>query len=602
MKFVKALLFLSVFLLFPSVVKAQENNCQNRVVTFVNPVRGRDLWGDKSISPLKKQYEILASYNYPATWLLQYNALIDEEVVNTVEDFSIKGETGIFLEVSRKLAWDAGVSYPIYVRWSDPGAVFLSAYTQSERKKIIDQVFGKYKKTFGTYPKSVGAWWIDSYSLNYLVTKYGIKAVLIVADQKVTDSYGVWGQWWGVPYYPSKANILVPALDNNSLDPVVIQWAQRDMELAYGEGSSFSNFSLQANDYIRSGKDTSYFTSLASKYLDCENKIGQITVGLETGMESLEFSDEYSNQVKVLSKNPQLKALTMSDFAQVFKSVYNDNSKQIKVGDWVMTPKYRKNEKLEDRIDYSQNLAFKDYFLKDKSSFLNRRLPISGNTRSLIPWYLFASFILLLISFRFNLVKAWFSSSLILVVSYGLVFRSTYKFGWEVFYGSQIQKLELIQIFIVIAVFGVTVFINRIFKNKFNLWLLPLVFGLDRIISTFRYTSMEGIKYFGIVLGNSNLMGVAIFNRSLSFVNQSFEPIQFHSLIKFNFDKIWQNQFLYFIIYPAVHLVLALTLWKLLSRLPGRIRLLFLIMLFVLFIWQLQTVFTADPLSVLPIN
>src|SRR3990172_12362480 len=166
MKFVKALLFLSVFLLFPSVVKAQENNCQNRVVTFVNPVRGRDLWGDKSISPLKKQYEILASYNYPATWLLQYNALIDEEVVNTVEDFSIKGETGIFLEVSRKLAWDAGVSYPIYVRWSDPGAVFLSAYTQSERKKIIDQVFGKYKKTFGTYPKSVGAWWIDSYSLN----------------------------------------------------------------------------------------------------------------------------------------------------------------------------------------------------------------------------------------------------------------------------------------------------------------------------------------------------------------------------------------------------------------------------------------------------
>ena len=602
MKFVKALLFLSVFLLFPSVVKAQENNCQNRVVTFVNPVRGRDLWGDKSISPLKKQYEILASYNYPATWLLQYNALIDEEVVNTVEDFSIKGETGIFLEVSRKLAWDAGVSYPIYVRWSDPGAVFLSAYTQSERKKIIDQVFGKYKKTFGTYPKSVGAWWIDSYSLNYLVTKYGIKAVLIVADQKVTDSYGVWGQWWGVPYYPSKANILVPALDNNSLDPVVIQWAQRDMELAYGEGSSFSNFSLQANDYIRSGKDTSYFTSLASKYLDCENKIGQITVGLETGMESLEFSDEYSNQVKVLSKNPQLKALTMSDFAQVFKSVYNDNSKQIKVGDWVMTPKYRKNEKLDDKINYNQQLSFKDYFLKDKSSFLNRRLPISGNTRSLIPWYLFASFILLLISFRFNLVKAWFSSSLILVVSYGLVFRSTYKFGWEVFYGSQIQKLELIQIFIVIAVFGVTVFINRIFKNKFNLWLLPLVFGLDRIISTFRYTSMEGIKYFGIVLGNSNLMGVAIFNRSLSFVNQSFEPIQFHSLIKFNFDKIWQNQFLYFIIYPAVHLVLALTLWKLLSRLPGRIRLLFLIMLFVLFIWQLQTVFTADPLSVLPIN
>jgi hypothetical protein len=350
MKFIKALLFLSVFLLFPNIVKAQETDCQNRIVTFVNPVRGRNLWSDKSLYPLQEQYAVLANHNYPATWLLQYDALIDGEVTNTIKNFSIKGEPGVFLEISRDLGNDAGVATPIYTRWSDPGSVFLSAYSQSERRKLIDKIYSKFKTVFGYYPKSVGAWWIDSYSLNYIKDKYGLEGIMIVADQKTTDSYGVWGQWWGVPYYPSKENILVPALGNSNFSPVVIQWAQRDLELAYGEGSSFSNFSLQANDYIRSGKDTSYFVSLVGKYLDCENKIGQITVGLETGMESLGFSNEYSNQVEALSKNPQLKALTMSDFARVFKSVYSGNPDQVRVGDWVMTPTFRQNEKLGDSI------------------------------------------------------------------------------------------------------------------------------------------------------------------------------------------------------------------------------------------------------------
>lgn len=602
MKFIKALLFLCVFLIFPNVVKAQETNCQNRFVTFVNPVRGRNLWGDKSISPLQKQYEILAGHNYPATWLLQYDALIDEEIANTIKGFPIKGETGVFLEVSRNLGEDAGVATPIYTRWSDPGTVFLSAYSQSERKKLIDKTYSKFKAVFGYYPKSVGAWWIDSYSLNYIKNKYGLEAVVVVADQKTTDSYGVWGQWWGVSYYPSKENILIPSLGNNNLGSVVIQWAQRDPELAYGEGPSFSNFSLQANDYVRSGKDTSYFVSVVSKYLDCRNKIGQITVGLETGMESIEFSDEYSNQAMALSENFKFEALVMSDFARVFKSVYSSNPQQIRIGDWVMTPNYRKNEKLGEYINYNQYLSFKDYFLKDNSTFLDRALPIDGNVKSLIPWYLFVSFILLLFSFLFNLFKVWFYSTLVLLVGYGLVLRSTYKFGWEVFYGPQIQNLELVQIFVVITIFGITAFINRTFKNKFNLWLLPLAFGLDRIISILRYTSIEGTKYFGIVLGNSGLMGIKIFGRSLSFTNQSFEPIQFHSLIKFNFSVIWQNQFLYLIIYPAVHFALAFMIWKLLSKLSERIRFILLIILFTLFVWQLQTVFTADPLSIVPIN
>ncbi len=609
----KVLLFIFVLFwsgfIFAPQAKASEisTQCSNRYLTLINPVRDRSLWFDRSLGPIKQQYNDVKKYSFPATWLLQYDTLSDSDLIKEISSFDSNQEKGIFLEVSRKLAWDAGVAYPIYVRWSDPGAVFLSAYSQSERRKIIDQVLGEYKKTFGTYPKSVGAWWVDSYSLNYLVTKYKVKAVLIVADQKVTDSYGVWGQWWGFPYKPSKANILVPASDKKNVqDAVVVQWAQRDPVRAYGEGSGYSNFSLQANDYIRNGENTNYFKKLASQYLDCKNPLGQITVGLETGMESLIEPLEYQRQLQYLSSVQGLNAMTMSNFAEKYSQLYKINPEQVFFGSdnqvWEMTSGYRKNEKLGDKINYNQWLSFKDYFLRDNSGFLNRVLPISGNTKSMIPWYLFASFILLLISFRFKLFKVWFFSTLILLVSYGLLFRSTYKFGWEVFYGPQVQMLELAQIFTVAAVFGATVLINKIFKNKFNLWLLPLTFGLDRIISTLRYTSIGGAKYFGIVWGNTGLLGIKMFGRSLSFINQSFEPIQFYSLIKFDFEKIWQNQFLYFIAYPAIHFVLALILWKLLGKLPKKIRLIFLIVLFILFILQLQTVFTADPLSALPIN
>jgi hypothetical protein len=614
----KKALFL-FFLLFSSFVfttrvKADEISiqCSNRYLTLINPVRDRSLWKDPSLNPLKQQYADVKKYSFPATWLLQYDTFSDTDLTHEVLSFDSNQEKGIFLEVSRKLAFDAGVTYPIYLRWSDPGAVFLSAYSQSERRKLIDKAFEGYKKIYGTYPKSVGAWWIDSYSFDYMVSKYKIESALILADQKVTDSYGVWGGWWGFPYKPSKANILVPASNaGNSEDAVVVQWAQRDPILAYGGVGLFSRYSLQANDYTVVGRDINYFKNLTSQYLDCKNQLGQITVGLETGMESLMAPAEYQKQLSYLSSIPGLNVVTMNEFAQKYSQVYDVNPDKVNpdkilFGDagsnWEMTTSYRKNEKLGDYINYNQQLSFKDYFLADHSSFLARVMPISGNVKSLIPWYLLASFILLLISLKFKLFKVWFVSTLVSLVGYGLIFRSTYKFGWEVFYGVQVGELVLVQVLVVILVFVTTLLINKIFKHKFNLWLLALAFGLDRILSLFRYTSIEGVKYFGIVFGKDGIIGIKILGHSLHFINQNFEPIQFQALIKFDFSKIWQNELIYFIAYPLIHFVLAFILWRILGRLSGKVRFAIYVLLTILFIWEVRVVFVSDPLSVLPLK
>jgi hypothetical protein len=602
------ILLLSVFI-FTAPARAAETSlqCQNRFLTLVNPVRDRSLWTDPSLNPLKQQYTDVKKYSFPATWLLQYDTFSDTDLITEVQSFDSNQEKGIFLEVSRKLAFDAGVAYPIYLRWSDPGAVFLSAYSQSDRRKLIDQAFEGYKKIFGTYPKSVGAWWIDSYSFDYMVSKYKIESALILADQKVTDSYGVWGGWWGFPYKPSKANILVPASNaGDSENAVIVQWAQRDPVLAYGGIGVFSRYSLQANDYVAVGKDINYFKSLTSQYLDCKNPLGQITVGLETGMESLMEPAEYQKQLSYLSTIPGLNIVTMSEFAQNYSKVYKVNPDKILFGEsganWEMTSNYRKNEKLGDYINYNQQLSFKDYFLADHSSFLNRVMPVSGSIKSLVPWYLLASLILFFVSLRLNIFKVWLASSLISLVGYGLIFRSTYKFGWEVFYGLQVPNLALVQALVIVGVFLVTLLINRTFRSKFNLLLIPLVFGLDRIVSFFRYTSIEGAKYFGVVFGKDGLLGLKIVGHTVLFTNQSFEPIQFQSLIKFDFAKVWQSGLLYFVAYPLIHFLLAFILWKIMTRLSGKVRFVLYVFLTILFIWEFQTIFAADPLSVLPLK
>ena len=358
----------SGYLLAMMVGTAGMVQANEKYVTIVNPVRSRELWQDKSLKPIEDQYKIINDLGLKATWLLQNDVTEDKELVAKIKEFNKEQELGMFLEISSQLAKKARVYYPINRPWYSPEAVFLSGYSRQDRKKLIDTMVKDFEKTFGYRPKSVGAWWIDSYSLNYLETKYGIKTAMIVADQKTTDDYGVWGQWWGYPYYPAKENILAPG--NSKV--LIIQWALRDPELAYeGSGPKTSNYSLQANDYVSQGLDINYFEKLANVYFDDRNKLGQITIGLETGIESVANIGEYKKQLEWIN-NYTVTDVTMAEFSEKYMAIYNKNPSEIKIGEWLMTPNFRENKKLGERIDYKEGVVFKDYFDKDTSTFLNR--------------------------------------------------------------------------------------------------------------------------------------------------------------------------------------------------------------------------------------
>ena len=596
------------FLLFTNNVSADSISCSNRYLTLVNPVRGRSLWSDKTLKPLFSQSLAAQKYGFPVTWLLQYDALTDQEVTNTIKGFS-KDELGLFLEISKTLADESGVNYPENLKWSNPGAVFLSAYSQSERRLLIDTLYSKFKNVFGYYPKSVGAWWIDSYSLNYIKQKYGLSTILIVADQKTTDSYGVWGQWWGYPYFPSKYNVLIPGDQRNSLGSVVIQWAQRDPVKAYGEGPGNSNFSLQANDYIRNGQNTDYFESLVSSYLDCQNPLGQITIGMETGMEAVGFQSEYENQLKYLSSLSSLKTVTMSSFAERYKSVYKNSFPTIKIGDWSLNLQNRENSSLGDTVNYNTGVSFADYFLSDKSNFLDRTLPVAGpkSSGSYFPWFLITIIILGIYSCVKKHKMVFATSLLFVMTAFSLIFRSQVIFGWRIFYGPVLNNISLIQAILPVIVFSVLLFPYSKLKKRHKdinllMCLLPLSFGLDRILSFLRYSKSGGIYFFGILIERIHLIGITFGNHSFTFLNEKLSIGGALSLSKFPFDKVWRNTTFYIVFYSLAHIFLAIIIYLLVRKLPSKVKIAIVSVLSIFFIAYLFWIFGFDPRVILPVT
>lgn len=321
---------------------------EQKQITIVNPIRGEDFW-NYSYSILetpKKQYELISSKNLEATWMVRFDALKNNEVESFLKGLNPKQEVGVFLEITPTLAADAQVIYNQSANWHYAKSVLVTGYSQVDRKKLIDTVMAQFKQVFGKYPKSVGAWWIDAYSLQYMKDKYQIEVNMDVSDQFSTDGYQVWGQYWSSPFYPSKRNALMPSSsEGEKIGVVTIQWALRDPFNGYGNGVFESTYSVQANDYVLHGLGVDYFEKLVAVYPEA-------TVGLENDFDWNKYGGEYSKQVNYVANLKNSQVVTMQHFGQNYRNfnpkmspkltIYSDDA----LGSggkalWYQTDKYR---------------------------------------------------------------------------------------------------------------------------------------------------------------------------------------------------------------------------------------------------------------------
>ena len=193
--------------------KPAESAAAPRIINIINFIRQTDYRVENADSLLYEtvceQVKLVNKYDLPATFLLQYDALI-----NPLYQDLLKSKLNDHSEIG---AWRGEHSWV-----SHANIAFSTGYTKEERERLVDVYMAKFKEIFGTYPKSIGSWFIDAHTLGYMYDKYKIVASCNCKDQVGTDGYTLWGGYWNQAYYPSRVNAYMPAQTEEGQIPVPI--------------------------------------------------------------------------------------------------------------------------------------------------------------------------------------------------------------------------------------------------------------------------------------------------------------------------------------------------------------------------------------------
>jgi len=200
-----------------------------KIVNFINFIRllePRDANVTQNVlyQTVVSQIDMMKKYRLGGSFLLQYDALMDSRYQNLLKSLHTDSfEIGAWWEIPQPLVEKAGMKWRGRYPWDWYANVgFSTGYTPAEREKLVDVYMADFKKIFGYYPKSVGSWFIDAHSLNYMYEKYHIIASCNCKDQSGTDGYTLWGGYWNQAYYPSKINSYMPAQNEENQIPVPI--------------------------------------------------------------------------------------------------------------------------------------------------------------------------------------------------------------------------------------------------------------------------------------------------------------------------------------------------------------------------------------------
>ncbi|MEI7946831.1 MAG: hypothetical protein WCJ02_09040 [bacterium] len=208
-------------LITPAVAQAGDKETAERgprianIINFIRQCEPRIDWITTNVlyDTVVEQVAIMKKYQLKGTFLLQYDALMDVRYQKLLKELPPdQFEIGAWWEIPQPLVENSGYKWRGRYPWdwhADVG--FATGYSPQEREKLTDTYMADFKKIFGSYPKSVGSWFIDEHTLQYMVDRYGIEASCNCKDQIGTDGYTMWGGYWNQGYYPSKKNAYMPA-------------------------------------------------------------------------------------------------------------------------------------------------------------------------------------------------------------------------------------------------------------------------------------------------------------------------------------------------------------------------------------------------------
>jgi hypothetical protein len=333
-------------------VLAHAGNPLNAFTVVVNPVRGPDFaTGSNSLRNLPGSYEdgmtaaqhldasrqqaaTLDRFDVTGSWLARYDAVVDPSFRDFLRSRPQRDELGLYLEVTPVLASAAGVTYHSRSggRWYDANALFVTGYTSPERKKLIDAAMAVFQASFGRKPATVGAFWIDAWSLQYMRDTYGVTNAMTVSENLCTDGFTEWGGYFNHPYYPTTSHARMPASAvADKLDVVVWPWSVLDPLMGYR--SVF--YAALANNYTsRTGLSCNAAANVGSDYYaqqidlatdSTANGYGWFMGGLENAYPWGTYGVEYTREIESIAsraENGWLQVVTTEAFASWYRARY----------------------------------------------------------------------------------------------------------------------------------------------------------------------------------------------------------------------------------------------------------------------------------------
>jgi len=354
------------------------------IINFIRQCEPRIEWITEDVlyETVVEQIKIMKKHQLKGTFLLQYDALIDVRYQKLLKGLpSDMFEIGAWWEIPQPLVENSGYRWRGRFSWdwhADVG--FATGYSPKERETLTDTYMADFKKIFGTYPKSVGSWFIDAHTLQYMHDRYGIVASCNCKDQIGTDGYTMWGGYWNQGYYPSKNNAYMPAQNAENQIPVpIFRMLGSDPIHQYDSGLGGNHQRVVSLEpvYMKGGGDPDWCKWYFDAFVEgAAMGYGYVQAGQENSFTWKKMGQGLSIQMPMIAqllKEGKVTLKTLGETGKWFRNKYkvtpptsvtvlNDHSKKNQKTVWFNSRFYRAN------LLWDQGtLRFRDIHLFDET-------------------------------------------------------------------------------------------------------------------------------------------------------------------------------------------------------------------------------------------
>jgi len=219
-------------------------------------------------------------------------------------------------------------------------------FSMEDKKKVVDEVLGKFYQVFGFYPTSTGSYYMDAELVNYIKQRYPmIKAAIATCWEEGPKAY--WNannSWYTIfdggpwnPWIPSKRNIHCPASDKeDDIGIVAIPHLSRDLMAVFdGPGSYYGTHPQNIlRGMVYEGRELPYFQNIVDQYRAMVkynrgyaynmmfvgpgwmSKTGRWEADYDFLLKSYQDGMAYYGQLK---KEGKVQDVTLSEFADIYR-------------------------------------------------------------------------------------------------------------------------------------------------------------------------------------------------------------------------------------------------------------------------------------------